>query len=341
MADESLRQRKLDHISIALGPRSQFSQPAGFEFYQFIHQGLPELDLAEIDLSCTFLGKNLKAPLLISSMTGGPAQGGEINHHLALAAQNTGIGMGVGSQRIMLVDPSAQASFQVRDRAPDILLLGNLGAVQLNDGFDVSHCRAAVEGIGADGLYLHLNPLQEAIQPEGDTNFSGLWPQIEALCQHLPFPVLLKECGCGLSGDLAARAVQAGIAALEISGAGGTSWALIESQRSLEPMRRQLGETFADWGIPTPISLQLCREAAPSMPLIASGGVRNGLDAAKALAMGADLVSVARPFLQAATESAAAVEARIQLFLMELRVAMFCVGAKNLAELRGKPLFRI
>ena len=341
MSDPRMSQRKLDHIAIALGPRSQFSRPAGFENLHFVHQALPELSLAEIDLSCEFLGKKLAAPLLISSMTGGPLQGGRINQHLAAAAQFCSIGMGVGSQRIMWSDPAAATSFGVRPVAPDILLLGNLGAVQLNDGFGLAHCREAVERIGADGLYLHLNPLQEAVQPEGDTDFRGLWAKIDSLCRELPFPLLLKECGCGLSGELAARAAQSGVAALEISGAGGTSWALIESQRSADPLRRQLGETFADWGIPTPVSLQLCREAAPQMPLIASGGIRSGLDAAKALALGADLVSVAQPFLQAATESAEAVQARIDLFVMELRVAMFCVGAPNLAALRGKPLLRV
>lgn len=335
-----MHQRKRDHIAIALGERSQFSRSAGFEDLHFIHQGLPEISLDEVDLSCEFLGKKLSAPLLISSMTGGPAQGASINQHLAEAAQKIGIGMGVGSQRIAFSDPAAQASFALRPFAPDILLLGNLGAVQLNYGFDESHCREAVAMIGADALYLHLNPLQEAIQPEGDTHFKQLWPKITQLCQSLPFPLLLKECGCGLSGELATKAAQAGIAALEISGAGGTSWSLIESQRSSDPLRRQLGETFADWGIPTPLSLQLCRQAAPQMPLIASGGIRSGLDAAKAIAMGAQLVSVAKPFLQAATESTEAVQERIQLFLMELRVAMFCVGARNLAELRQKELVK-
>lgn len=340
MSETPMSQRKLDHIALALGARSQFTTPTGFADLHFIHQALPEVSLEDIDLSCEFLGKKLTAPLLIASMTGGPAQGGTINQHLAQAAQQAGIGMGVGSQRIMFTDPTSHPSFELRKYAPDILLLGNLGAVQLNCGFDESHCRQAVEMIGADGLYLHLNPLQEAIQPEGDTQFQALWPKIETLCQQLPFPLLLKECGCGLSGDLAQRASQAGVAALEISGAGGTSWSLIESQRSADPLRRQLGETFANWGIPTPLSLQLCREAAPDMPLIASGGIRSGLDAAKAIALGAQMVSVAQPFLQAATESAEAVAARIQLFLMELRVAMFCVGAKNLAELRGKALLR-
>jgi isopentenyl-diphosphate delta-isomerase len=340
MSDPNMSQRKLDHIALALGPRSQFDTPTGFENLHFVHQALPEISLEEIDLSCEFLGKKLAAPLLIASMTGGPIQGGRINQHLAQAAQNAGIGMGVGSQRIMFVDPTSHASFDLRKYAPDILLLANLGAVQLNFGFDESHCRQAVDMIGADGLYLHLNPLQEAIQPEGDTHFKDLWPKITHLARVLPFPLLLKECGCGLSAELAKKAAQVGIAALEISGAGGTSWSLIESQRSTDPLRRQLGETFANWGIPTPISLQLCRQAAPDMPLIASGGIRSGLDAAKAIAMGAQLVSVAQPFLQAATESPEALSARIQLFLMELRVAMFCVGARNLVELRGKELIR-
>ncbi|MGE3724555.1 MAG: type 2 isopentenyl-diphosphate Delta-isomerase [Candidatus Sericytochromatia bacterium] len=340
MSETNMSQRKLDHIALALGPRSQFDTPTGFEHLHFVHQALPEISLEEIDLSCEFLGKKLAAPLLIASMTGGPIQGGRINQDLAQAAQNAGIGMGVGSQRIMFVDPTSHASFDLRKYAPDILLLANLGAVQLNCGFDDSHCRQAVEMIGADALYLHLNPLQEAIQPEGDTHFKDLWPKIEALCKDLPFPLLLKECGCGLSSELAKKAAQAGVAALEISGAGGTSWSLIESQRSTDPLRRQLGETFANWGIPTPLSLQLCRQGAPEMPLIASGGIRTGLDAAKAIAMGAHLVSVAQPFLKAATESPEAVAARIQLFLMELRVAMFCVGARNLSELRGKELIR-
>ncbi|MBT9544345.1 MAG: type 2 isopentenyl-diphosphate Delta-isomerase [Candidatus Sericytochromatia bacterium] len=340
MTDHGISQRKLDHIALALGSRSQFTQPTGFEQLHFVHQGLPEVSLEEIDLSCEFLGKKLAAPLLIASMTGGPIQGGRINHYLAQAAQNTGIGMGVGSQRIMFLDPASHASFDLRKYAPDILLLANLGAVQLNFGFDENHCRQAVEMIGADALYLHLNPLQEAIQPEGDTHFKDLWPKIAHLVQVLTFPLLLKECGCGLSGELAKKAAEVGIAALEVSGAGGTSWALIESQRSTDPLRRQLGETFANWGIPTPLSLQFCRQAAPKMPLIASGGIRSGLDAAKALAMGAQMVSVAHPFLQAATESPEALSARIQLFLMELRVAMFCVGAKNLDELRGKELIR-
>jgi len=340
MNDSNMSQRKLDHIALALGPRSQFDTPTGFESLHFVHQALPEISLEEIDLSCEFLGKKLTAPLLIASMTGGPIQGGRINQHLAQAAQNAGIGMGVGSQRIMFADSKSHASFDLRKYAPDILLLANLGAVQLNFGFDENHCRQAVEMIGADALYLHLNPLQEAIQPEGDTHFKDLWPKITHLARVLPFPLLLKECGCGLSAELAKKAAQAGIAALEVSGAGGTSWSLIESQRSTDPLRRQLGETFANWGIPTPLSLQFCRQAAPDMPLIASGGIRSGLDAAKAIAMGAQLVSVAKPFLQAATESPESLSARIQLFLMELRVAMFCVGARNLDELRGKELIR-
>lgn len=334
-------QRKLDHIQWALSSESQFDQRStGFDSYFFKHQALPEIDLNEIDLSLDFMGKTLAAPFLIASMTGGPDKGAEINLRLAEAAQKMKIGMGLGSQRITVERPETLKSFWVRDIAPDILLISNFGAVQLNYGYGLDTCRQVVEQVGADALYLHLNPLQEAVQTEGDVNFKGLWPKIEALARTLEYPILLKECGNGLSLELAERARQAGVFALEISGAGGTSWAKIEGLRSTDPLRKRLGETFGNWGIPTTESLVSIHEVMPEMPLIASGGVRNGLDLAKAIALGASLGALATPFLKAATLSTEAVCFEIEALMQELKIAMFCVGARNLSELKATPIFK-
>lgn len=338
---ESIQARKAEHIQLALNPGSQIqSLGQGFEDYVLEHQALPEIALEDVDLSFEMLGHPLRAPVLIASMTGGLERGAEINRHLAEAAQVLGLGMGLGSQRVTFELPESLETFQVRRYAPDILLLANLGAVQLNLGFGLEQCRQALDTVGADALYLHLNPLQEAIQPGGDTAFQELGPQIAAICAGLNAPVLVKECGAGLSAPTARKLLAAGVAGIEVSGHGGTSWAWIESQRSTEPARKRLGTTFAHWGIPTPRSIQLCREVAPDALLIGSGGIRNGLDAAKAIALGADAVSLAQPLLQAALESTAAVVAELELFLQELRIAMFCAGAKNLSELRQVRVYR-
>lgn len=326
--------RKADHIQLALNQGSQIGAAEGFDAYTLEHQALPELDLQAIDLSTQAFGKSLAAPLLIGSMTGGLEQGARINRHLAEAAQALGLGMGLGSQRVTFEHPETLASFKVRAYAPDILLLANLGAVQLNKGFEASHCQQAVSSVGADGLYLHLNPLQEAIQAEGDTEFGGLSQRIAEVCAQLQVPVLVKECGNGISGATARRLQAAGVQAIEVSGRGGTSWAWIEAQRNPDPRMKRLGKTFAHWGLTTPQSLLACRQAAPELLLIGAGGIRSGLDAAKAIALGADLVSIAQPLLAPALESTEAVIAELQLFLLELRIAMFCAGAKDLAALR-------
>lgn len=336
---DSIVSRKSEHIKLALDPGSQIGAGAeGFAGWYLEHQALPEISLDEIDLGLTMLGKQLQAPLLIASMTGGPELGAAINRNLAAAAQALGLGMGLGSLRVIFERPETLASFQVRDLAPDILLLANLGAVQLNYGFTEWHCREAVARVGADALYLHLNALQEAIQPEGDTDFSVLTEHIAEICSQVSFPVLAKECGNGLSGRAAEELVASGIQGLEVSGRGGTSWAWIEAQRNPDPLRRRLGETFAHWGIPSPESIRLCRDAAPGTLIIGSGGIRNGLDAAKAIALGADAVSIAQPLLKAAQDSPEAVIAEIEIFLLELKIAMFCCGARNLAELRRVPI---
>jgi isopentenyl-diphosphate delta-isomerase len=335
---DPIARRKLDHIAVSLSEAADFrAVRTGFDDYHFLHQALPEIDLDAIDLGTTFLGHRLRAPILIASMTGGVEQGAVINRNLAIAAQRLGLPMGLGSQRITVARPETLTSFQVRDVAPDVPLFGNLGAVQLNGGFGPDEVRLLVESVGADGLFLHLNPLQEAVQPEGDRNFAGLLPKIAALCEAVSFPVLAKETGCGIAGDTAAALVKAGVAAIDVSGAGGTSWSRIEGARLAEAPGTNLGEVFGEWGIPTALSLRLVRETCPAVPVIASGGMRDGIAAAKALAMGADLVSLAKPLLAPAMESPEAVVRVLEDWMAQLRVAMFCIGAADIDGLRHTP----
>jgi len=333
-----IEQRKADHIRINLEENVGFDQlTTGLEHYRFVHQALPELKLAEVDLSTTLFGHSLRAPLLISSMTGGTERAQVINRNLAAAAQEAGIAMGLGSMRAALEDPSLAESFRVRPTAPDILLFANLGAVQLNYGYTVDHCRRAVEMVEADALFLHFNPLQEALQPEGDTNFAGLLKKVEEVCRRLEVPVVAKEVGWGFSEETARRLADAGVAAIDVAGAGGTSWSQVEMHRAENTVRRQVAATFVDWGIPTAESIRMVRQGAPHLPIIASGGLRNGLDAAKAIALGARLVGMAGPFLKAAVISVGAVLEVIEVTTAELRTTMFCIGAASLDELRDTP----
>ena len=333
--------RKLDHVRIVLdenvtakGISTDFAQ------WRMPHEALPELDMASIDLRTTFLGKPLAAPLLISSMTGGAHDVTAINRALAIAAQELGIAMGVGSQRAAIGDPALVASYQIRDVAPDIVLLANLGAVQLNYGYGVAECQRAVDMIAADALILHLNPLQEAVQPEGNTNFAGLLPKIEAVCRALSVPVIVKEVGNGIGAQTARRLIEAGVAAIDVAGAGGTSWSEVERFRHANQRRAQVAGAFADWGIPTSTAIRQVRQALPHIPIIGSGGVRSGVDVAKAIALGADLVGTAKPALVAAvdTQHPDAVHAELTGFITELRVAMFCSGCADVAALRQLTL---
>lgn len=333
------RQRKADHIRITLKEDVAFdSVTSGFEQYRLVHCALPEMDLQAVDTQTDLLGKHLAAPLLISSMTGGTSEGGRINRRLAEAAQKAGIGMGLGSQRAALEDPSLAATYQVRDVAPDILLLANLGAVQLNYGYTTDHCRWAVEMVQADALILHLNPLQEALQPEGQTDFSDLLRKIESVCRSLPVPVVVKEVGWGLSAWVARRLADAGVAVLDIAGSGGTSWSQVEMYRAQDRLQREVAAAFRDWGVPTAEALRQVRQAVPHLPLVASGGVRNGIEVAKAIALGARACGIARPFLPAASESAEAVFQAIQVVVRQLRVAMFAAGIADLRALSQAPL---
>lgn len=335
----TIEQRKTDHIRINLeeGVRARGVE-TGFDRYRFVHAALPELDFDAVDPRTTFLGRPLRAPLLVSSMTGGLQRGWEITRRLAVAAQTVGCAIGVGSQRAAIEDPARARWFAVRDVAPDVLLFANLGAVQLNYGYGPAECRRAVEMIGADALVLHLNPLQEALQPEGNRDFSALLGKIARVCAALPVPVVVKEIGCGISTAVARRLAAAGVAAIDVGGAGGTSWSAVEQHRATTPLARRLGETFAGWGIPTATSLRMAALGAPGLPLIASGGLRTGLDAAKAIALGADLAGFAGPLLKAAATGETETVDLLTALAAELRLAMFCCGAATLAQLKQVEL---
>lgn len=329
----STSSRKADHIRINLTEDVRSGRSTGLERYSFPHQALPELDLNQIRLDDDLFGKRISAPLLISSMTGGTSESGRINRVLAEAAQAAGIPMGVGSQRAALEDSQLEGSFQVRKTAPDILLFANLGAVQLNYGLSPADCQRAVEMIEADALILHLNPLQEAVMAEGNKDFSGLASKIEDVCKTLSVPVIAKEVGWGISREAAIMLVDAGISAIDVAGAGGTSWTEVEMHRAETETQRQVASSFVDWGIPTADSIQIVRAAAPNIPIFASGGIRNGVDLAKSIALGAKLAGMAGPFLKAAAQSPDAALQVIERITSELRIAMFAAGAKDLKAL--------
>ncbi|GAB4526074.1 MAG: type 2 isopentenyl-diphosphate Delta-isomerase [Pleurocapsa sp.] len=334
--------RKADHLRICLEEDVQFRRLTnGLEKYRFTHCCLPELNFEEIDISTNFFGKKLHAPLLISSMTGGTERAKTINYRLAEAAQNHRLAMGVGSQRIAVENPDVAHTFAVRSLAPDAVLFANLGAVQLNYTYGAEQCLRVVEILEADALILHLNPLQECIQPNGDRNFKNLLEKIHNLCQQLTVPVIVKEVGNGISVQMAQKLIEAGVRAIDVAGAGGTSWAKVESERAENPLQRRLGNTFADWGIPTADCIVQIRARYPDIPLIASGGLRNGLEVAKAIALGADLGGLAFPFLQAASQSPEALEELVQLLIAEIKTVLFCTGNANLTELNQNSIAKI
>jgi isopentenyl-diphosphate delta-isomerase len=346
------RNRKSEHIRIVRDEdTSSEGVTTGLERLRLPHEGLPELDMRKVDLATRVLGRDLRAPILISCMTGGSELAKTVNRRLALAAQRFGLALGLGSQRAMLKAPELADTYAVRDIAPDVLLIGNLGAVQLNYGVTAADCERVARAVGADALALHLNPLQEAVQPEGDVDFSGLKAKVAAVAETIGVPVILKEVGSGISRSLARWAATTKIAALDTAGAGGTNWAKVESYRAHEDAFRRLARSFGGWGIPTAASLRVCREEFARQRervdgigargwVFASGGIRCGIDAAKAIALGADLVGLARPFLEAAAKSEEAVLEAARLVVDQLRVAMFCCGAANLTELRKVTLER-
>lgn len=326
--------RKTDHLEINLHKDVRSLQTTGFDYVAIVHEALPEVNYKDIDLSLELFGRRLNYPLLISSMTGGTDYSARINQQLAEVAQYYKIAMGVGSQRIALEEQNSVRSFSItRSVAPDILLFANLGAIQLNKGYTIDHCKRAVDMIEADALVLHLNPLQETIQMHGDTEFAGLARKIEQVCKHIDIPVIAKEVGSGISKRTAKLLSDCGVSVIDVGGAGGTSWSQVEMYRASNETHRQLAESFKAWGIPTVRSIINVKEADPNMMIFASGGILNGLDITKSLALGAVLGGIAGPILRAVAISEENLLEFIKLTIDQIRVSMFCCGASNLSSL--------
>jgi isopentenyl-diphosphate Delta-isomerase len=321
----STASRKAEHLRINLEADVQSGVNAGFDRWRFLPQALPELDLAGVDTVTSFLGYQLRAPFLISCMTGGTPEATGVNQVLARVAQQHGVALGLGSGRALLEDPGALSSFDVRDMVPAVPLLANLGAVQLLRGVSPADCARLVDLLRADALVLHLNALQEALQDGGDVNFTGLLAGIERLCARLGVPVVVKEVGWGIPPDDVRRLFGAGVVAVDVAGAGGTSWSEVERHRAGAAMARTAG-AFRDWGLPTAEAVRRARDASPGGTIIASGGIRGGIDAAKAIVFGADLVGLAGPFLRAAAAGEAQAMNLATEIVDVLRVTMFCTG---------------
>lgn len=332
--------RKNDHLDVVLDPaRAATTTTTGFEHYRFEHCALPELSLDAIDLSARLVGRCLRAPLLVSSMTGGALRASRINIHLMEAAQALGIALGVGSQRVALeagVDHGLTS--ELRRHGPDVALLANLGAAQLRGDQGIEAALRAVDMIQADALIVHLNPLQEAVQAGGDRDWRGLLDAIARVARALPVPVVAKEVGAGLSARVARQLVEAGVAVVDVAGAGGTSWAAVEGERARDPHDRAVALAFSGWGIPTAEAVREVRQLLPTIPIIASGGIRDGVDAAKAIRLGADIVGQAASVLTSALHSSDAVVDHFQVIIEQLRIACFCTGSADLAALRQAPL---
>lgn len=333
-----LSERKADHIRINLEADVSSGLTNGLDDYHFVHQALPEMDLTQVSSQTRLFGKVLQAPFLISSMTGGTEQALLLNQRLATAAQEYGFAMGVGSQRAAIENPDLAYSFRLREIAPDVLLFANLGAIQLNRGYFLDECQAAVEMIEADGLFLHLNPLQEALQPEGETNFGGLLKKIEAVCKRLSLPVVVKEVGWGISEHAARMLVDAGVSGIDVAGAGGTSWSQVEMHRLDDPFQIEVAAAFRDWGIPTADSILAVRRVTRDLPVFASGGIRNGVDAAKCLALGANLSGLAGMFLKAAAKSYEDLQQTAEMLTRQLRIAMFAAGVREVSQLNPEVI---
>lgn len=331
----ALKDRKRRHIDVCLSEAVEYQTvTTGLERYRLPYNALTQTDLDSVDLSTHFFGTRLRAPVLIGSMTGGAELAGVINRNLAAAAQQLGIGMMLGSQRVMIDDKKTAASFDVREQAPDILVIGNIGMAQV-DPARTGELAAALARVGANGLAVHTNPLQEAVQHNGDTDFSGSIARLREVTRSIGYPVMLKEVGHGIGAAAAAELVGCPVAAIDVAGAGGTSWARVEQFVRYGEIRHP---ALAEWGIPTAQALMEVRGVMPDVPLVASGGIRTGMDAAKALAMGATAVAVARPLLAPAIESVAAVVDWLQAFIDELVVCLHGCGAENLAALRRRGI---
>lgn len=340
MPDELIESRKNDHIRINIEENVRSKIRNGLERYRFVHNALPEINLSSINLSQRIFNKDVTIPILISSMTGGTSQAYQINKVLATAAEQYGLAMGVGSQRAAIEDYTLAETFNIRKFAPNSLLFANLGAVQLNYGYGINECKRAVGMIEADALVLHLNPLQEAIQPEGDTNFSGLLQKIEYICKNLPVPVVVKEVGWGISADIAKKLIDIGVSAIDISGSGGTSWSQVERFRLTDPQAINVAEAFLDWGIPTSEALVNVRRSLPNIPIFASGGIISGMDVAKTLALGANLAGMAGVLLRAAVVSFDYLIETISVIDRIIRISMFGTGSSDLRSFSNGKIIK-
>jgi isopentenyl-diphosphate delta-isomerase len=340
--DSAVSKRKDHHIDVCLDEDVGSGGVAtGLGGFALEYDAVPELSLEDVDLRTTLFDKELAAPIVIGAMTGGTARAGEINRRLAQAAARVGVGMALGSQRAMLAKPELEESFLVRDAAPDLpLLFANVGAVQLNYGVTAGDVEQLVSKVGADALNFHLNPLQEAIQPEGDTRFAGLLDKMRACIDTLDVPVLAKEVGAGIGSRAANKLAQLPLSGIEAAGVGGTSWAKVESFRApADSVQATVGRRLAGFGIPTSQAIRNCRQAfGPDRVVIGSGGVRHGMDIAVAIALGADAGALARPLLEAATESVEAAIHVLETLVYELRVICFCTGVRTPSSLRHVPL---
>lgn len=337
--------RKNDHIQICKTQDVESHGPEPFENYRFVPEALPQFDFNEIQTEQKFLEHTFSYPILISGMTGGVEHGQQINEVLALAAEKYGIPMGLGSQKIMLKDPALTRLFNVRKKAPKVFLIGNIGAVSLNYGVSLDDIEHLVESLELNAFALHVNALQECIQPEGERNFSALLPKIEKLASRLPVPLMVKEVGSGMSNKTFRDLVNAGVRAVDVGGRGGTSWSAIEGIRS-DTEGARLGELFRNWGLSTDESLVACaqmkKELASSVDLVATGGMRNGLQVAKSVGLGASMAGIGLPLFRAAVSEQKgqtqleAVEKELVFFIKSLLITMFCSGAKELSHLSSK-----
>ncbi len=336
MVEEGINRRKTEHIRLCLNDQVEgINKSTGLEGIAFIHNALPEINFNDIQLGTSFLNKKISAPFLVSSMTGGSKLATDINQNLARAAEEKGWAIALGSTRALLESDAHQDSFLIRKQAPTVPLIANLGAVQLNYGYGVEEAQRIVDQTEADSLVLHLNSLQEVIQDEGDLNFDSLLPKIEQLCKHVSVPIGAKEVGFGIDGTVAEKLYNAGVAYIDVAGAGGTSWSQVEKLRSQDPLRKAAAEAFNNWGIPTKDCIVSVKSKLGNVPIVASGGMKTGVDAAKAITIGADVIGYARQLLQAATESTEAVIQAMDQIELELKITMFGIGAKTLTDLKN------
>lgn len=338
---EKTSKRKEEHIEICLNKNVEIGSTLlhelsfwNFEDIDLIHNALPEVDLEKIDASVEFLGRKLDAPIIISGMTGGTKIAERINKNLAKAAQNLNLAMGVGSQRAAIENKELEKTYHVRDVAPDILLIANIGLIQFNYGYGIDEIKKAIDMIDADAIALHLNALQEAIQPEGNKNWEYCYYKLKNICKSIKKPIIVKETGCGISREVAKKIEIAGASAIDIAGRGGTSWGIVESYRDKDKINNIVAK---EWGIPTAISLLECLSVT-KIPIIASGGIRNGLEVVKCLALGAIACGMALPLLKPALKNSDEVENKLKEIIQEIKIAMFLTGAKNIKQLRKKPI---